>query len=232
MKRRNLYLATGALLGAALLAGCTSDDDSGKTVGYEVTVTNLTEAQPLSPPALILHRDGYHIWQIGSSASAGLEQLAEGGATEPLLAEAAAEAGVEATSADSAVIPPGGSSSVVIEAKEHADLALSLATMLVNTNDGFTGVEGEPLAALTVQESRSIMVSAYDAGTEANSESAATVPGPAAGGEGYNSARDDSDRVGGHPGVISGADGLSGSALDAAHRFDNPVARITITRLE
>jgi len=73
---------------------------------------------------------------------------------------------------------------------------------------------------------------AYDAGTEANSETAATIPGPAAGGEGYNSTRDDRDTVGGHPGVISADDGLTGSALDASHRFDNPVARITITRLE
>lgn len=230
MKMRNLSRLGVPLLGAALLAGCNHNDD--KMVSYEVTVTNLSEGQPLSPPALILHRAGYHPWQVGSAASSGLEQLAEGGATTALLGEAAANPAVKTTAADTAAILPGASSSVMIEGPRYGDIALSLATMLVNTNDGFTGLDAEPLAALAVHGSRSIAVMAYDAGTEANSETAATIPGPAAGGEGYNSTRDDRDTVGGHPGVISADDGLTGSALDASHRFDNPVARITITRLE
>jgi len=213
----------------ALLAGCNHND---RMASYEVTVTNLSEAQPLSPPALVLHRSGYHLWQVGNAASDGLEQLAEGGATSALLAEAKASPGVKATAADSAVILPGMQSSVIIDSVHDDDLALSLAAMLVNTNDGFAGLDAQRVGDLGVHGRRSIDVVAYDAGTEANSESAATVPGPAAGGEGYNSTRDDRNTVGGHPGVISADDGLSGSALSAVHRFDNPVARITITRLE
>jgi len=212
-----------------LLAGCNHND---RMVSYEVTVSNLSEAQPLSPPALVLHRSGYHLWQIGSAASDGLEQLAEGGATSALLAEATANPSVKATKADSAVILPGMHSSVIITSDSYDDLALSLAAMLVNTNDGFIGLNAESLSGLAVHDSLSRDVVAYDAGTEANSESAATVPGPAAGGEGYNSTRDDRGTVGGHPGVISADDGLAGSVLTAAHRFDNPVARVTITRLE
>ncbi len=92
--------------------------------------------------------------------------------------------------------------------------------------------DAEPLDSLALHDSRSIEVTAYDAGTEANSESATSVPGPAAGGEGYNSTRDDRNTVGGHPSVISADDGLGGSALNVSHRFDNPVARITIRRLQ
>jgi hypothetical protein len=231
MKWRNLSILGLPLLAVAVLAGCNHNDDKGR-VSYEVTVTNLSEAQPLSPPALILHRGGYQPWQVGSAASGGLEQLAEGGSTEALLAEAAAHPEVKATAADTAVILPGASSSVIIKSRDYHDLSLSLAAMLVNTNDGFTGVNAEPVGSLAWHGRRHIELMAYDAGTEANSESAATVPGPAAGGEGYNGARDDRDTVGGHPGVVSADDGLAGSALNASHRFDNPVARVTITRLQ
>jgi len=229
MRRRKTQILFVSLLGVLVLAGCKPQD---KMVSYEVTVTNLSEAQPLSPPALILHRTGYHPWQVGSPASHGLEQLAEGGATSGILDEAEESPKVLETEADTAAILPGASSSVIIDSRNYRDLSLSLAAMLVNTNDGFTGLDAEPVADLAVHESRSIDVTAFDAGTEANSETAATVPGPAAGGEGYNSTRDDRNTVGGHPGVISVDDGLTGSALHAENRFDNPVARITITRLE
>ena len=49
----------------------------------------------------------------------------------------------------------------------------------------------------------------WDSGTEANSETAATIPGPAGGGEGFNATRDDSDTVSFHSGVISQDDGLT-----------------------
>ncbi len=232
MKRKNLMRWGVPLLGVTMLAGCPQNGDNPAMVSYEVTVTNLTEAQPLSPPGLVLHRDGYTPWQIGSSASDGLEKLAEGGDPTPLLTEAKFNPRVRATRADTAPILPGTSSSIIIEGNRHPTVELSLATMLVNTNDGFTGLAAQSLTNLGLHESVTYEVPAYDAGTEANSESAATVPGPAAGGEGFNSVRDDRNSVGGHPGVVSAGDGLGDSALDVSHRFDNPVARIRITRLE
>jgi len=228
MRWKNVSLLGAPLVTVALLVGCQHNE----MASYEVTVTNLSEAQPLSPPALILHRSGYHPWQVGSAASSGLELLAEGGDTTLLLSEAEANPAVKASKADSAAILPGASSSLIIDGRNYHDLAISLAAMLVNTNDGFTGLDAEPIGNMAVHASRTIDVAAFDAGTESNSESAVTVPGPAAGGEGYNSTRDDRNTVGGHPGVISVEDGLAGSALHAAYRFDNPVARITITRIE
>ncbi len=230
MRWKNLSVLGLPLLAVAVLEGCEHNDRN--RVSYEVTVTNLSEAQPFSPAALILHRGGYTAWQVGSAAGNGLERLAEGGDASLLLSEAAGHPMVKAMVADTAVIVPGASGSLIVEGHAYRDLAITLAAMLVNTNDGFTGLNAEPLSGLAVHGSRHIDVMAYDAGTEANSESAATVPGPAAGGEGYNSTRDDRNTVGGHPGVVSADDGLAGSALDASHRFDNPVARITITRLK
>jgi hypothetical protein len=61
-------------------------------------------------------------------------------------------------------------------------------------------------------------------------EDASSVPGPAGGGEGFNAARDDTDFVRIHPGVISGPDGFAGSALDSAHDWDNPILKIVVKR--
>lgn len=233
----NKHLAPLALIGSTLiLGGCFHDDDDDMMMddmaSYEVTVTNLTASQPFSPLAVVLHGVGYNAWQVGTAASVGLEQLAEGGDTTTFISEADASSAVKATGTGSGLILPGASDSVIIEAMDSDSLKLSLATMLVNTNDGFTGIDAEMVGSLAVQSSKTLSVMAYDAGTEGNTETAGTIPGPAGGGEGYNSSRDDRDSVGGHPGVVTSDDGLSTSALTQEHRFDNPVARITITRLQ
>jgi len=85
---------------------------------------------------------------------------------------------------------------------------------------------------LAVGESLMVATRAYDAGTEANSETSATVPGPAGGGTGFNVVRDDVDRVSLHSGVVSNQDGLPTSALSDLQRFDNPTARIVVTRTQ
>lgn len=220
-------LATGSLL----LAGCpNNDNDTPSRVSYEVAVANLTASQPLSPLAVALHGDGYAMWSIGASASSGLEQMAEGGDNTELLAEAGSA--TDGVTSGNGLILPGQSDTLIIEADQASDLALSLASMLVNTNDAFTGLNARSVASMAVGAVQTVNLRVYDAGTEANSESAATIPGPAGGGEGYNPLRDDNDAVRGHSGVVTNADGLSSSALSEAHRFDNPVARVTITRLK
>ena len=68
---------------------------------------------------------------------------------------------------------------------------------------------------------------------QVRTETADTVPGPAAGGEGFNEIRDDiADIITMHPGVVSKQDGLSNSVLGAEHKFDNPVSKIVITRTQ
>jgi hypothetical protein len=214
------------------LSGCNNDndDDDAARVSYELAVTNLTAAQPLSPLAVVLHDNTYAMWSVGARASNGLEHLSEGGDNTELLSEAATHS--TATTSGGGVIAPGQSESIIIESDEMSGPALSFATMLVNTNDGFTGINALDVSDMVVGSNLQLFIKAYDAGTEANSEQASTVPGPAAGGEGYNQVRDDRDSVGGHPGVVTHDDGLSGSALNESHRFDNPVAHVTVTRLQ
>jgi hypothetical protein len=119
-----------------------------------------------------------------------------------------------------------------VTAGRNSNIYLSLATMLVNTNDAYVGINSANIENLEVGDSRILFANAFDAGTEANSEALADIPGPAAGGEGFNAARDDKDIITGHPGVVTSDDGLLTSALDESHRWDNPVAKITVMRFE
>jgi hypothetical protein len=201
---------------------------------FDVTVTNLTNGQPLSPVAVIAHQDAFAVLTIGAAATAGLETLAEGGDNSALIAEATADAAVMATASGAAAIGPAGTETISIEVLESElpGLLLSVSSMLVNTNDAITGINGASVADLAAGESLSWRSIAYDAGTEANTESAAHIPGPAGGGEGFNAARDDiADRVAMHTGVVSQDDGFATSGLTGQHRFDNPVAQITVERI-
>ncbi len=202
---------------------------------FEVAVTNLTNAQPLSPPAVVVHNGTYAVFEIGMPASIPLEELAEGGDNSALRSEADGLANVISTTEIDGVVGPGATNSVQFSVRESitSGLSVSVVTMLVNTNDAFTGVNVmRDIEQLQPGESRRVRTIAYDAGTEADSESVGTIPGPADGGEGFNTVRDDeADRVSMHPGVVSGVDGLTTSVLTDQHRFDNPVASVVVTRL-
>ena len=244
MKNRTTILARllALGLGATLIAACGSDNNNPPPpppppppamATFDVTVTNLTNGQPLSPLAVIAHQDGYAVFAVGAAATAGLEMLAEGGDNTALIAEAGADAAVIATASGAAPIGPAGSEtvSITVPESELPGLAVSVSAMLVNTNDAVTGINGASVADMQVGDSTTWQAIAYDAGTEANTEAAIHIPGPAGGGEGFNAARDDAaDRVAMHSGVVSQDDGFAGSDLSGQHRFDNPVAQIRVER--
>ena len=239
MKKNRTVISTLILMVAAgiVLAGCGnggngSDDDEDLQKRFRVTITNLTANQPLSPLAVVLHGDGYAPWNDGDPAPVGLEQLAEGGDTSQFIASADADQDVMDTATGTAPVIPGAVDMLEVTTEDDSDIFLSIATMLVNTNDAFTGINSKNIENFAVGESQTVYANAMDAGTEGNTEALADIPGPAAGGEGFNATRDDQDVVTGHPGVVTVDDGLSTSALDESHRWDNPVARITVMRLE
>jgi len=215
-------------------SGCSDSDNDDIVIdkpelSFEVTVTNLTSNQPLSPIATVIHEDSYNPWAIGSSASEGLELLSESGDGGQFLTEAD-NAGAYASLAGNGLILPGESDTLTIQTTEYAQLNLSLATMLVNTNDAFAGLKGIDISNLSIGEEINLSIPVYDAGTEMNAETAGSIPGPADGGEGYNVVRDDIDFVARHPGVVSDIDGYDGSVLDSSHRFDGLVAKLLIRR--
>ncbi|TQV86455.1 spondin domain-containing protein [Aliikangiella coralliicola] len=223
-----------------IISACSSDNNNNQNTGtggvvtpppiqtklFNVEFTNLTNAQPLSPVALVLHTEG-QLWQLNQASSDALELLAEAGDNSAILAEDFVQDSVSGEG----VVMPGVTRALAIEAPTSGDAYLSLATMLVNTNDAFTGFTRMDVSNMATNESVTLSIAAYDSGTEANSEAAGSIPGPADGGEGYNSVRDDVDFVARHPGVVTADDGLTTSVLNESHRFDNPVIRVTVLRI-
>lgn len=223
------------------ISSCGSDNgtplSSAEGFRYRVTITNLTAGQPLSPAALVVHAEGWQGLALGEPASTELERLAEGGDNQAFITAAQTHEAVFATASGPDAIAPGGTDQITIEVSAPADSErrLTWASMAINTNDGLAALDGIDLTELAVGAEASYLALSYDAGTEANTESADTVPGPAASGlaEGFNAARDDvRDAIYLHPGVVTAADGLSSSTLGGEARWDHPIARVRIERLE
>lgn len=236
--RSTLFSAT--LLTAALSA-ChdSSNDDAPAMAKYEVSFINLTAGQPLSPMALVAHDSQYMAFETGKAASIAVERIAEGGDNSMLLADAMANSShVWQAKSGSGIVAPGKMETLMLEipVAQASNLRLSLLSMLANTNDGFVALNGQSISDLQNGQSTSFDLPAFDAGTEANTETADTVLGPAATGgkrEGFNPARDDlNNSISLHPGVISKDDGLASSVLTQLHRWDNPAARINIRRVQ
>ncbi len=229
-------LLSGLILSSLALAACGgSGNKNSKTTEkeYKVTVSNLTANQPFSPVAIITHTLSYSAFRAGQPASVALEQLAEDGSNKQLLDEAGKNSAVIENHSGKGLILPGKSESVTVSVPlKTTDFKLSIASMLVNTNDAFAGLSTSEIADMEVGDSLEKQLQAWDAGTENNDESSG-VPGPAAGGRGFDAIRDDIVNVVTiHQGVVTQADGLLTSKLNASHRFDNPVGLLRIERIK
>jgi hypothetical protein len=169
-------------------------------------------------------------------ASEGLEILAEGGDNTMYLADADASDEVYTTASGAGIVMPGASETITVEVAESdlGTLSFSVVSMFVNTNDAIAAVNGRSIADMEVNDTMRFTALSYDTGTEANTETADTMPGPAAAGgvqEGFNAARDDvRDAVYVHPGVVTQDDGLASSALTQAHKWDHPAIQVHIER--
>jgi LPXTG-motif cell wall-anchored protein len=183
------------------------------TKTYEVTVTNITTSkQGLSPLVIATHPASVHAWQMGQMASKGLEVVAEDGMPDMLASEL--KAGATDVVATHAHLLPGDSITVTITAKDGD--VLSAATMLIQTNDGFTGLDNAPLT------DGSTDTMAYDAGTEENTEKATDVPGPPFGGKSNSPDTSPHQPIGPHTGIAGNAD------VTPDFNWTGPVARFTV----
>jgi len=232
-------IALSAIMLTACGGGSSNDDDDNnppvETAAFSVTTTNLTNAQILSPVAVVMHRSGFHNFTDGQAASVAVEILAEGGDNTQLLDEAAA-ADEFISQGSAGPVPPqsiGSTITLEVPGEELSDLRLSVMTMLIRTNDAFTGLNASDISNMEVGSSRTFTAPSWDAGTELDDEVAANIPGT--GGEGFNASRDDRiDAVRIHNGVVTNASsefGLATSDLTEADRFLNPTSRIVVTRL-
>lgn len=187
-----------------------------------VTVTNLTRGETFTPILVVSHRAGIHILELGAPASPELTAVAEAGNTGPLHDSPFASGLAYDSASTAGPVAPGASATVQVKVRGDFD-HITLAGMLIPTNDGFVAIDGARVPRH--RHTRVLYVPAYDAGTEINDERCANIPGPFCGGEGLSAAGGE-----GYVHVHGGIHGIGD--LDPA-RFDwrNPVARVRIERV-
>jgi hypothetical protein len=210
---------------------------------FEVTFTDLTSGQPLTPAVAATHRGKNEVFRVGDVASFGLKEIAENGNNAPLLAQLGSDRDVSdvVEAPGGPLVPAGRAGSAMFDdtttftiTADRGARRLSLASMLGCTNDGFTGVNSLSLPT-RVGHSVTVETLGYDAGTEANTEDFADIVPPC----------QDLIGVTGEPGtgesdpalaqndVIRHHTGITGrrDLVPAIHGWDvnAPVARIMVT---
>ncbi len=188
---------------------------------YEVTITNLTRGQVFSSVFAFTHNRKEKLFSVGQAASAELAALAQDADNSGLNSFYTASSNVAEVIEGAGNIPPGKSETITIKARGNKRF-LSLASMLVTTNDAFLAVNKIKLPYLY----RKTIAPAYDAGAEANDEACAYIPGPPCGNPNSASDVDGEGYVHIHAG-IHGIEDLNAAQYD----WRNPVAEITIKRI-
>lgn len=190
---------------------------------YEITITNLTRGTSFTPFLVASHRSAAGlIFTSGEPASDELAALAEGGATDPLQDLLESDPRVNDTSTSAGLLEPGHTVTVRIHGRPGRD-HVSLAAMLLPTNDGFASLQNVSLPM--GGRSRTYFAPGYDAGSEPNDELCISIPGPTCGGAGGSPGTGGENFVHIHAG-IHGIGDLPPSDRD----WRNPVAKITIQR--
>ena len=155
-----------------LLAMGTSSVLAGDWNNYRVTITNATSHHVITPPLIVIHNQKFKLFEVATTASEGLSIQAETGDPSVLYGEVNGARGVyNATTGDNVIIY-GNKASYNIRAPKKA--VISMTAMLASSNDAFTAISGMALPKNSVN----YMASTYDAGSEANNESCAFIPGP------------------------------------------------------
>jgi hypothetical protein len=191
---------------------------------YEVTLTNVTRGQLITPPIIISHSGEFQLFDLGSPAQSELVELAEEGATTPLLDHVATLPSVWDSATATAPLFPGESTTLEIYLHGRFNL-ISAAGMLADTNDAFFSVRG--VKPRRTKRELVAFGDAYDAGSEGNSELCEHIPGPTCGSPGVRN----TDDAEGFVHVHAGIHGI-GDLAPYVHDWHNPVVEVIIRRVQ
>lgn len=226
MKRLTAAIAiTSIVVFGMLAADAAHARDKHRVTLYEVTVTNITKGQILSPPFVISHNKDFQLFILGdrdNPATAGLAALAEDADTSTLKKELVALSSVYYYNEAGAPIMPGSSTTVKIKTKRGFQ-RISVAGMLVITNDAFFAVRDIYARYWGASMNHAL---AYDAGSEFNSEDCAYIPGPPCGNPGQR----DEEGAEGFVYIHSGIHDI-GDLAPEDFDWQNPVATIRVQRV-
>ena len=212
-----------ALVGL-LAGGVLSADGQDEELMTQVSITNLTRGQIMSPVFVARHDAGADsLYSLGASASEAMARMAEDADASGLIAAYDPETNGNVAEAmvvtlNDGPIKPGETVTMNFDI-DDGNKWMSFVSMLVTTNDAFIGAN-----AFDLSKSRTVFLNAYDSGSEANSEDCAFIPGPPCGNMVHDSAESE-----GFVHVHAGIHGTGASDLDqATHDWRDPVARLTV----
>ncbi len=223
-----LKKATRVAFVTALICSSSSAFASGYS-SFHVTITNLTNAITFTPILVASHRRPVDIFELGSPASDELTAIAESGDVVPMTTTLNANRRVVDVQNSGDLLKPGKSVTVVVSAARGARY-ISIASMILPTNDGFIALDSVKAPR---HGSATSFSPGYDAGTELNDESCANIPGPTCGGVGPSPGVDNEGDEG-YVHIHRGMHGIgSGDLKLKADVYDwrNPVAKITVKRV-
>lgn len=231
MKASTLTIAT--LLAAA--------SQSTMAAELDLKITNLTQGIHFTPVLITAHDSEDKLFEVATEASTALQTMAEGGNIAELVAQATAAGSDMAANPAEGLLAPTVSAMATLTTSDGNEY-LSVAAMLLPTNDGFVGLDSWKIP--TEAGTYTVFLNAYDAGTEQNNElvvegsGAPGTPGiPAApggnagtGGAGLTST-DSNINIHIHPGNLGDDDLTAGNSdlSNTVHRWLNPVAKLTVT---
>ena len=199
---------------------------------YEVTIQNLTQNQVITPPVVVSHSGAMSLFTVGQPVIPELATLAEEGNPGPLVGLLPTLDAVFDFAVGPGPIPPSQSMTLQVMS-QPGFRRISAVGMLASTNDAFFAISGVqvPLPPtlfffLPFERSRTLNAPAYDAGSEADSELCAFIPGPPCG----NNVHDPADAEG-FVHISNGIHGIGDLPADS-YDWHNPVARVRITRMD
>ena len=164
------------------LSTYSSTTSSSEEREITITVRNLAYSQPMSPFFVVVHnRKAPTLFKVGKKASKALAALAEDADTSGLMAMFDTDdvAMMKVVKNDQ----EGEFPKLLLEDGEYTKFTVtvsrdypyvSMASMAVNTNDCFVGINAKKL-----MPGMELVTPGYDAGSELNNEDCAFIPGPA-----------------------------------------------------
>ena len=205
-------LAIAVLLVTAVLA---QSSPANASHAFQLTVRNVTERQPITPPIVVVHNANTVLLPSSADRMPGLEEFAESGDQTGLITSLLERDGVKAVQRFGGIIGPGESATIINVSADDGD-HVSVLAMLACTNDAITTATAIVTdAGIPAFGSGAVL----DAGTEDNDESRANVP--CLNGEGVSDVdvADGEGSIAPHPGISGDADlgdvfGWSSTAIE------------------
>ncbi len=195
-----------------------------------ITLVNLTQGISFTPIIAAAHDSQASIFHSAEAASEDLQALAEGGSIDGVNLLLSGYGADITTNPAGGLLGAGGDTEFTLTNTDGNEY-LSLAAMMLPTNDGFVGLDSWKIP--TEAGTYTVLLNAYDAGTEANDEIISNVPNPI--GITSTGATGVATEIGNtnvhiHPGVVGDTDPEGGiSDFDSrVHRWLNPVAKLTV----